>query len=154
VLAYAGPGSEAWLYFDFASRAPQLLQRVRLPGAPFADRLLDLTISDGAEAGPEHVYRRLFTALPRGREAEIRPLLVAHTDPVLLWQGAYPDDVADLLTEQARTMNVIRVPPPDDTVYLISDVCPVPVAVQRDGAAWRVNPEPYLRMRTYAPADG
>jgi hypothetical protein len=70
-----------------------------------------------------------------------------HMDPSVLWAGAYPADVARLLVAQYRAMNVIRIAPPEDVVFLVSDGCPVPLAVLRDESEWRVDPEPLVRMR-------
>jgi hypothetical protein len=49
---------------------------------------------------PENVLFDFLIANLRGSDDEIRPLIVEHTDAALLWQGAYPPDVAELLARQ------------------------------------------------------
>ena len=49
VLGYAGPGNDAWLYFDFPNGgAERPLEFVRLPRRPFARCVIDLRETDRA----------------------------------------------------------------------------------------------------------
>lgn len=92
-------------------------------------------------------YRRFLIASLDGREAELRPMLVSRPDPAVLWAGAYPPDVARALGELWSTTEVMQVEPPKNGIWLVSDACPVPLQVVREGREWRVDAEPLMRFR-------
>jgi hypothetical protein len=52
------------------------------------------------ELMPEDVPFEFLIANLGGGEEEIRPLIVDHPDAAVLWQGAYPPEVAALLAQQ------------------------------------------------------
>jgi hypothetical protein len=142
VFAYAGPDDAAWLYFDFEDGA---LRDVRLP-ARFPDALVDLRPSTAAEVeAPEDVYRRFLIKSLSGDEAAIRSLILPSEDPSVLWEGAYPDDVARVLAAQYRSMQVVRNLEPAEAVSLVSEGFGEPLTLVRAGATWRVDPTPLVR---------
>ena len=144
MLAYAGPTDGAWLYFDFHENGrDDALSFVRLPDAHRATSMIDLRPPRiGTE--PEAVYRAFRTALLAGDEQRLRSLIVAHPDPAVLWQGAYPKDVVALLDRQE--VPVTRVLAPSDVVYIASDDLPIPLAVVNAGGTWRVDADPIVTM--------
>src|SRR5882672_6088566 len=55
---------------------------------------------------PEDAYREFLLATLDGNEKTIRPLIVDSDGADILWQGAYPKEVAPLLAQQYRTMEI------------------------------------------------
>lgn len=147
VLGYAGPDDDAWLYFDFSDAGDgDRLEYVRLPRHPFAASVVDLSSGADDPVSPEDVYRRFLVASLSGDMARILPLLVSHEDPAPLWAGAYPADVASLLAETYEQMHVVRATGEMESVVLLSEGCPVPLTMVRDGETWRVDADPLLRF--------
>jgi hypothetical protein len=99
---------------------------------------------------PEDVLFDFLIANLRGREEEIRPLIVEHPDAALLWQGAYPPDVAELLAQQYHGMAIARVEEAPGRVLLQSSASPMPLAVVRVGGEWRVDATPMIEFRKRA----
>jgi len=99
---------------------------------------------------PEDVLFDFLIANLGGSEADIRPLIVDHPDAALLWQGAYPPDVAALLAQQYEGMGIARVEEGPDRVLLQSSASPIPLAVVRVGGEWRVDASPIIEFRKRA----
>jgi len=166
VLGYAGPSDEAWLYFDLESvegggSYDRRLRYLRLPTKPLRKSLVDVCRPprafsqpelDEADA-PEGVYRRFVTALLSGEEEAARDLVLPFEENEVLWDGPYPEDVAALLREQYRTMDIVRVPPPSQPacVHLVSSGCPVPMPVVKTDTGWKVDARPLAAMRKPEP---
>ena len=104
---------------------------------------------------PEEVYRQFLLANLAGDELTIRGLILEHDGAEILWRGPYPKDVAALLAEQYRTMEIVRVKPRGhkeraDTVFLQSSTSPIPMAVVRVDGKWRVDASPIIEFRKAA----
>jgi hypothetical protein len=99
---------------------------------------------------PEDVLFDFLIANLGGSEADIRPLIVDHPDAHLLWQGAYPPDVAEALAESYQGMGIARVEEGPDRVLLQSSATPIPLAVVRVGGEWRVDASPIIAFRKRA----
>jgi hypothetical protein len=99
---------------------------------------------------PEDVLFDFLIANLRGSEDEIRPLIVDHPDAALLWQGAYPPDVAELLARQYEGMGIARLEERPDRVMLQSSASPIPLAVVRVHGNWRVDASPIIEFRKRA----
>jgi hypothetical protein len=99
---------------------------------------------------PEDILFDFLIANLRGREGEIRPLILDHPDAALLWQGAYPPDVAELLAQQYEGMAMARVEEEADRVLLQSSAGPIPLAVVRVEGEWRVDASPIIEFRKRA----
>jgi hypothetical protein len=100
------------------------------------------------ENTPESVYRRFMIANLTGDETAIRPLILEHEDVDVLWQGAYPDEVAAALAQQYQGMEISRVDSPDDeSVMLQSSASPIPLAAIKVDGAWRLDASPIIEFR-------
>ena len=99
---------------------------------------------------PEDALFDFLIANLGGSEDEIRPLIVDHPDAALLWQGAYPPNVAAALAEQYESMDIARVEEGPDRVLLQSSASPIPLAVLRVGGEWRVDASPIIEFRKRA----
>ncbi|HJZ92349.1 MAG TPA: hypothetical protein VKE40_15845 [Gemmataceae bacterium] len=99
---------------------------------------------------PEDVLFDFLVANLRGREEDIRPLILDHPDAALLWQGAYPPDVAKLLVQQYEGMGIARVEEWPDRVVLHSSASPIPLTVVRVGGEWRLDASPIIEFRKLA----
>jgi hypothetical protein len=86
----------------------------------------------------------------RGSENEIRRLIVDHRDAHLLWDGAYPPDVAALLAQQYEGMDIVRIEEAPDRVLLQSSASPIPLAVVKIAGEWRVDASPIIEFRKRA----
>ena len=106
------------------------------------------------EEQPEDVFFEFLLANLRGVEEEIRPLILDHPDADLLWQGAYPPDVAALLAQSYEGLEIARVKEAPDRVLLQSSAVPFPIEVVRVAGQWRVNAAPIIKFRTRAGSDG
>jgi hypothetical protein len=109
------------------------------------------TVADNANT-PEAAYRRFMLANLTGDEQAIRPLIVDHEDADILWQGAFPKDVAALLAEQYRKMEITRVTLPgqdgeSDRVLLQSSASPIPLTVVKSGGKWKLDASPIIKVR-------
>jgi hypothetical protein len=133
------------------------LNCVELPHLARVSRLLS-EMSDGLAKGnyleektlPEDVLFAFLIANLRGSEDEIRPLIVDHPNAELLWQGAYPPDVAELLVQQYEGMGIARVEERPDRVLLQSSASPIPLAVVKIAGEWRVDASPIIEFRKRA----
>jgi hypothetical protein len=76
------------------------------------------------EQSPEDVLFDFLIANLGGNEDKIRALIVSHPDAALLWQGAYPPDVAEDAPH---------------TVLLRSSASPIPLAVVRVSGGWTLR---------------
>jgi len=90
-----------------------------------------------------------------GDQQAIRPLIVDHEDAEVLWQGAYPQDVARLLAGQYQQMEITRVKSPGkddgpDKIWLQSSASPIPLAVVKSGGTWKVDAGPIITFRKAA----
>ena len=103
---------------------------------------------------PEDVLFEFLIANLGGSEEEIRPLIVDHPDAALLWQGAYPPEVAALLAQQYEGMDIARVEEQQDRVLLQSSASPIPLAVVRIDGEWRVDASPVIEFRKRAQKKG
>ncbi len=99
---------------------------------------------------PEDVLFDFLIANLSGKEAEIRPLIVDHTDAAVLWEGAYPPDVAVLLAQQYEGMDIARIEVEPDRVLLQSSASPIPLAVVKIENQWRVDASPIIEFRKQA----
>lgn len=99
---------------------------------------------------PEDVLFDFLIANLGGSEADIRPLILDHPDAPLLWQGAYPPDVAAALAKQYQGMEIARVEEKSDRVLLQSSASPIPLAVHLVGGEWRVDASPIISYRKRA----
>jgi len=104
---------------------------------------------------PEGAYRRFMLANLTGNEQAIRPFVLDHKDADVLWEGAYPKDVAALLAQQYREMEITRLRSPGEDenaerVLLQSSASPIPLAVVNVGGTWKVDASPIIEFRKAA----
>src|SRR5262249_13305038 len=100
----------------------------------------------------EDAYCQFMLAELTGDETEIRKLIVANADAAILWKGgAYPKDVAALLSEQYRTMEISRAEADGDgdskRVRLTSSAFPLPLTVEYVAGTWKVDVAPLIEIR-------
>lgn len=107
--------------------------------------------SSPQESSPEEVYRAFMLANLRGEEAEIRKLIVDDPDADVLWQGAYPAEVAAALGEIYESMEITRVDEVEGDgsreVTLESPAVPIQLRMVREGDAWQVDAAPLIKLR-------
>ena len=96
---------------------------------------------------PEDILYNFLLANLTGSEEEIRPFIVDHPDADVLWEGAYPPDVAQALAEQYEGMGISRLEEGPDRVLMQTSVTPVPLAVVRVDGHWRVDASPIIAFR-------
>lgn len=102
------------------------------------------------EGEPEQVWRRLSNALLRGQRAEIEPLILPHPDAAILWQGAYPQDVAESLEELAERDPVTRIVGDEAEGHVIVMSADFgPVHVKLNGGTWWVDASEIIRIRLW-----
>lgn len=101
---------------------------------------------------PEEVFRQFMIASLSGEESQIRPRILDHPDMAVLWQGPYPPQVAVLLTQQYRTMEIARDESGTDRVVLKSSAAPMLIAVVKSDGRWKVDAGPIIVMRKSAEA--
>lgn len=101
---------------------------------------------------PEETYRSFMVANLSGDESAIRPLILDHDDAHILWQGAYPAEVATLLSEQYRAMEITRVESSADgnRVEVRSSAVPIVIAVVQVDGNWKVDAGPIIELRKSA----
>lgn len=97
---------------------------------------------------PEDVLVDFLLASLRGDEKEIRPLILDHPDAALLWQGAYPPEVAVLLAEVYRDAEIVRVEDEPDRVVLQFDAFPHSLHLVE--GEWRVDASQIIAFRKRA----
>jgi len=100
---------------------------------------------------PEEVTRKLLGALLTGQRDEIEPLILEHQDAEILWQGAYPSDVASQLDEISNSYPVARISglSSEGEVKLMTGDFPFPLAVKQIEGQWRVDASEVISMRNY-----
>jgi hypothetical protein len=86
-----GYADDAWLYFDFDTTVSGKLEVVRLPIPSLPGSVMDLRPgADDEEGGPEDAYREFLIASLSGDRDRLLPLILAHENPEILWQGVIP----------------------------------------------------------------
>jgi hypothetical protein len=146
-FGYTGPLLNAWIIFHFDGSPEGELKWIHVDDDASEREFVDVRPVSIDALIPEDVYRAFLVSTLSGSEPEVRKHTLLHPEPSVLWTEAYPADVARLLADQFRTMSVIRVNPSDSVVYLISEACPVPLAVINTDSGWKVDPDPLVRFR-------
>jgi hypothetical protein len=105
-------------------------------------------VEDG-EGAPEQVVRRLLAALLRGNRPEIEPLIQEHADAGILWEGAYPSDVAEQLDLLSRSNPIARLSGTEEEgeVRLITADFPFPITLRQIAGQWKVDVAKIIEMR-------
>ncbi len=102
--------------------------------------------NSGIAATPEAAYRNLMLA---NDEKTIRSLILERDDADVLWEGGqYPKDVAELLAEQYRTMEISR-EGGDETkgVVMHSSAFPLPLTAVKVDGFWKIDAGPLIELR-------
>lgn len=87
-----------------------------------------------------------------GEETAIRPLVLPHPDAAILWTaGAYPPQVAEMLSRHYREMKVERILEEPDHVVLRATGEPAPLELRRLEGAWRLDASPIIAFRKPSP---
>ena len=136
------------------------IERLRVLLLEFCDKrktlsheeIIQSVTPETIEAGdgePEQTLRRLLAALLRGNRREIEPLIQQHEDASILWEGAYPADVADQLDDIARSYSIGRIPTASNAeeVRLITASFPFPITVKQIDGQWKVDAANIVKIR-------
>jgi len=101
------------------------------------------------DAEPEQTMRQLLAALLAGSRSEIEPLIMDHPDAEILWQGAYPAEVAVQLSHISNSNRIGRVSDhaADGQVKLITADFPFPITVKKFGQQWKVDAAEIIAIR-------
>lgn len=101
------------------------------------------------DAEPEQTMRQLLAALLTGSRSEIEPLIMDHPDAEILWQGAYPAEVAVQLSHVSNSNRIGRVSDhaADGQVKLITADFPFPITVEKVGQQWKVDAAEIIAIR-------
>ena len=156
------PENYAWPYALKSSSEDdqQAIERLRTLLSEFCNRArtssYEEIIQEAAppeieEGEPEQTLRRLLTALLRGERKEIEPLILDHPDAPVLWEGAYPSDVAEQLDGISRSYSIGRLPGTRDSeeVRLITADFPFPITVRQVDGQWKVDVAKIVEMRKH-----
>ncbi len=92
------------------------------------------------EGEPVKAWRCFSRAIHRGSKEEIEPLIQDNADAHVLWSGAYPDDIVELLDQiqGAYAVSPISGSEEDGEVTIITPDFG-PVGVKRIGGTWRID---------------
>lgn len=108
-------------------------------------------VVDYHEGEPEQTWRRFSLALLRGERAEIEPLIMPHPNAAILWQAAYPEDVAELLDEIAESYPVTRISGDEADGHVIIMTADFgPMNLKRTGETWQVDASEIIRIRLWS----
>ncbi|MGD1846073.1 MAG: hypothetical protein ACFB10_11825 [Salibacteraceae bacterium] len=101
------------------------------------------------ETEAEIAFRKLDSALLTGKQELIQPLIEAHKDAHVLWQGAYPIEVAGILEGMATVQRVKSIPLSSDgkKVKVIAPGWPFPIEMNCLDGRWIVNAEKIIELR-------
>lgn len=99
------------------------------------------------EGSPEAAYRNYMLTNLEGTEAKIRPLIIDRPGSEVLWQGPYTADIAQMLSAQYRSMDIVRVGETPTKVTFTSSAAPMPVDVVLVGKQWKIDPSPIIQFR-------
>ena len=102
------------------------------------------------ERMPEKVLFDFLLAVLRGRERELRPLILDHSHAALLWRMTYPPDVAEQLARRYEGMAIDRVESGPDRVVLRCQAGPTPFTLVNAGGQWRVDASRIIENRRRA----
>lgn len=107
-------------------------------------------VVDYHEGEPEQTWRRFSLALLRGEREEIEPLIMPHSEAAILWQAAYPEDVAELLDEIAESYPVTRISGDEADGHVIIMTADFgPMHLKRNGETWQVDASEIIRIRLW-----
>lgn len=102
----------------------------------------------GTTPTPESAYRELMMAMLTGDENAVRNLIVEQDGAECLSEGAYPKEVAALLAEQYRTMEITRIENGNPgSVELNSSAFPLSLTVIKIDGIWKVDAGPIIKVR-------
>jgi len=114
------------------------------------DQIIEYAAGQIREEGEaEEAFREFDQALLLGDESAIRPLILAHENAHVLWQGAYPNDVGDALSELSLSEPLRCIPLTGDgkRVKIIAAGWPFPIEMEYVDDTWKVNALPIIEMR-------
>ena len=99
------------------------------------------------ETEAEKAFREFDRALLKGKEDLIKPLISAHKDASVLWQGAYPDAAAIALELIAAEQPVKAIPITEHNVRIIASGWPFPIEMNFTDGRWIVDAENIIELR-------
>jgi hypothetical protein len=101
------------------------------------------------ESEPAKIFRRFGKALLMGDESRIKPLIKEHKHASILWQGAYPDEVALQLSEIADSQPIRSIPISEggQKVKIIAAGWPFSIEMNFENGRWEVNAENIIALR-------
>jgi hypothetical protein len=123
---------------------------VQLKAKSSDEEIMDFAAGQCKEEGDaEKVFRKFASALLMGEEELVSPLIESHVDAGVLWQGAYPPDVALKLDEISSQQPVKCIPISSDgsKVNIIAQGWLFPIRMNFVNGKWRINAEKIIASR-------
>ncbi|HEX8427234.1 hypothetical protein [Hymenobacter sp.] len=103
----------------------------------------------GEESEAEKIFRQFDKALLIGDESLIKQLIEEHANAGILWEGAYPEDIAIQLNEisDAQSIRSIPISKNGNRLEIISQGWPFPIEMNYANGEWRINAEKIIKLR-------
>ena len=108
-----------------------------------------LNNADVKEGEPEKVFREFNNALLTGNKTTIQSLIIDNDKAKILWNGKYPDSVAEKLNVLSNNQPIKRINESEDgkLVEIIASGWPFPIELLLKNDKWKVNAEKIIELR-------
>ena len=108
-----------------------------------------LNNSDVKEGEPEKVFREFDNALLTGNKIIIQSLIIDNDKAEILWNGKYPDSVAEKLSVLSNNQPIKRIKESADgkLVEIIASGWPFPIELLLKNDKWKVNAKKIIELR-------
>ncbi|WP_299278953.1 hypothetical protein [uncultured Psychroserpens sp.] len=129
-----------------------ILEFIELSNRLNEEELIQFAINnaDLKEGEPEKVFREFDNALLFGNKKIIQSLILENDNADLLWNGKYPDSVAEKLNELSNNQPIKRIKESEDgkSVEIIASGWPFSIELLLKNDKWKVNADKIIELRT------
>lgn len=117
------------------------------------DELMQYAINNAniqQEGEPEKIFRKFDSALLNGDKEVIKSLILDTEKADLLWNGAYPKDIAKQLDNLSNKQPIKKIYESEDgkSIKIIAAGWPFPIEMTQKNSEWKINVEEIIKLRT------
>ncbi|MCH2196960.1 hypothetical protein [Kordia sp.] len=103
------------------------------------------------EGEPEKIFRKFDRALLSGNKAVIESLVLDIEKADVLWQGKYPNEVAEQLEELSNKQPIKRIYESENgkSIKILASGWPFPIEMIQKNGTWKINAGKIIKLRTH-----
>ncbi|MGB1039800.1 MAG: hypothetical protein ACPGVD_02920 [Flavobacteriales bacterium] len=129
-----------------------ILEFIELSNQLSEEELMQFAINnaDVKEGEPEKIFREFDNALLLGNKKTIQSLILKNDKADILWNGKYPNSVAEKLNELSDNQPIKRIKESEDgkSVEIIAAGWPFSIELLLKNDEWKVNADKIIELKT------